>query len=112
MLTIQVIPRQGQNAYQLLRYKVIHEAKTWSWKNKSKTRLAHKGNQDGYIEVGSASDVLVARVHAQDPGALYFFAEKFIGRMVAWFRDDLAAINIQFPANGARSPSRRRRRRR
>jgi hypothetical protein len=27
---------------------------------------------------------------------LFYLAEKFIGRMIAWFEDELAAINVQF----------------
>lgn len=41
MIMIQVVPRAGENAYKLLRHKVIHEATTWAWGNKKKTRLRH-----------------------------------------------------------------------
>jgi len=96
MLTLQVVPRAGIDAYRLLRDKVTHEARTWSWKNKAKTRLAHKQNKRGYIEVGSADGVLVAEIRPADKDDTFFFAEKFIGRLVAWFEPSLAAINIQF----------------
>jgi hypothetical protein len=96
MLSLQVIPRAGVDAYRLLRDKVTHEARTWSWKNKGKTRLVHKQNGAGYIEVGGADGVVVAEIHAANETDTYFFAEKFIGRLVAWFLQDLAAINIQF----------------
>jgi len=108
MLIIQVVPHAGVDAYRLLSDKVTHEAKTWSWANKGKTRLAHKGNEDGYIEVASAEGVLVAHVRPADPDDLYFFAEKFIGRLVAWFQDDLAAINLQFMAQAPSKKPRRR----
>ncbi len=84
----------GVDAYRLLRDKVTHEARTWSWKNKAKTRLIHKQNARGYIEVGSADGVVVAEIRPADDGDTYFFAEKFIGRLVAWFGADLAAINF------------------
>ena len=95
MITIQVVARGNYDAYQLLRDKVTHEAKTWSWSNKAKTRLSHTNGGNGYIEVGSADKVLVAQIY---PGnsAIYFLPEKFIGRLVAWFNQDLFAINIQF----------------
>jgi len=96
MLSLQIIPRETVDAYRLLRDKVTHEAKTWSWKNKAKTRLIHKQNPNGYIEVGSADGIVVAEIHPADENDAYFFAEKFIGRLVAWFRSDLTAINIQF----------------
>ena len=96
MLTLQVVPRSGVDAYRLLRDKVAHGAHTWSWKNKAKTRLIHKRNGAGYIEVGNADGVVVAEIHATHETDTYFFAEKFIGRLVAWFLPDLAAINVQF----------------
>jgi len=96
MLALQVVPRSGIDAYQLLRKKVIHEARTWYWKNKRKTRLMHSNKRAGYVEVGSADGILVAEIHAATVNEVYFFAEKFIGRLVAWFESDLAAINIQF----------------
>jgi hypothetical protein len=96
MLSVQVVPRSGIDAYRLLRDKVTHQARTWSWKNKGKTRLIHKQNVAGYIEVGSADGVLVAEIHTADANDVYFFAEKFVGRLVAWFQADLAAINMQF----------------
>jgi hypothetical protein len=114
MLSLQVIPRAGVDAYRLLRDKVTHQAHTWSWKNKAKTRLIHKRNGAGYIEVGSADGVVVAEIHANHETDTYFFAEKFIGRLVAWFLPDLAAINVQFrgadaPAAGRKKKKRSRR---
>ena len=111
MLSLQIVPREGIDAYRLLRDKVTHEARTWSWKNKAKTRLIHKQNESGYIEVGSADGVLVAEIHPANDNETYFFAEKFIGRLVAWFRPDLAAINIQF-REAAVDQSRHKKRRR
>lgn len=96
MLSLQIVPRAGIDAYRVLRDKVTHEARTWSWKNKGKTRLIHQRNRSGYIEIGSADGVVVAEIHAPDQNDTYFFAEKFIGRLVAWFQPDLLAINIQF----------------
>jgi hypothetical protein len=90
MLKIQVIPQSGTDAYRLLRDKVTHEAQTWSWDNKAKTRLVHSGEERGYIEVSSADGVLVAELHSGDRGD-YFLIEKFVGRLVAWFPEELFA---------------------
>jgi hypothetical protein len=95
MIKIQVVPQGGSDAYRLLRDKVTHEAKTWSWDNKAKTRLVHSGQSTGYVEVGSADGVLVAELYPGESGQ-YFLIEKFVGRLVAWFPQELFAINIQF----------------
>ena len=108
-MMIHVVPREGVDAYKLLRSKVIHEAKTWYWKNRAKTRLGHISNADGFIDVGSAKGVLIAHVRPKEPAGYYFFAEKFIGRLIAWFRADLAAIHLHF---GPVEPERKRRVRR
>jgi hypothetical protein len=95
MIHIQVIPRGSRDAYKMLRDKVTHGAQTWAWTNKSKTRLRHSRENTGYIEVASADSVLVAQIHPKDSDA-YFLTEKFIGRLVAWFEEELFAINVQF----------------
>lgn len=96
MLIVQVVPRVGVDAYRILRNKVTHEARTWSWKNKTKTRLQHVQYRPGYIEVGSAEGVVIARIVPVEEKDQFFLAEKFIGRLIAWFAQDLAAINLQF----------------
>ena len=111
MLTLQVVPHTGVDAFRLLRAKVIHEARTWSWKDKRKTRLVHKQNAAGYIEVGSADGVVIAEIHAKREADTYFFAEKFIGRLVAWFLPDLAAINMQFRDAGGQTATRKKKKR-
>ena len=108
MIIVQVVPKSGVDAYKLLRDKVTHGARTWAWANRPKTRLHHKNLDAGYIEVGSAEGVLVAVIRPSEPDELYFLVEKFIGRLVAWFESDLAAINLQFTAEPA--PRRRARR--
>ena len=105
MITMQIVPRTGHDVYRLLRDKVTHEAKTWSWKNKAKTRLHHTQVERGYIEVSSADSVLVASVHPREPKDQFMLIEKFIGRLTAWFPDDIFAINVQF--NPAETRSRR-----
>lgn len=95
MIQIQVVPRKGVDAYALLRSKVLHEATTWDWSNKAKTRLRHV-QSEGHIDVANAGGVVVARVYPKERRDLFYLAEKFMGRMVAWFEDDLAAINVQF----------------
>jgi len=98
MIQIQVVPRTGVNAYAMLRSKVIHEAATWDWANKKKSRLKHI-QSDGHIDVANAGGVVVAHVVPKAPRDLFYLAEKFMGRLVAWFADDLASINVQFLAD-------------
>jgi hypothetical protein len=95
MIQIQVAPREGADVYQLLRSKVLHEATTWYWANKAKTRLKHV-QSEGHILVGDAGGVVVARVVPKAPRDLFYLAEKFMGRLVAWFEGELTAINVQF----------------
>lgn len=94
MIVIQVIPRAGEDAYKLLRHKVIHEATTWSWSNKKKTRLRHVQSK-GWIDVYPAGGGLVAKVVPKERRDLFYLAEKFMGRLVAWFEEELVAINVQ-----------------
>ncbi len=95
MIRIQVVPRAGSDAYRLLRSKVLHDAATWYWSNKKKTRLRHV-QSGGHIDVASAGGVVVATVVPKERRDLFYLAEKFMGRMIAWFEDELAAINVQF----------------
>lgn len=95
MIQIQVVPKEGVDLYKLLRAKVLHEAATWDWTNKAKTRLRHVQSQ-GHIDVANAGGVVVGRVYPKERRDLFYLAEKFMGRMVAWFEEDLAAINVQF----------------
>lgn len=106
MIQIQVVPKGGVDAYKMLRSKVIHEAATWDWANKKKTRLKHI-QSSGHIDVANAGGVVVARVVPKEPRDLFYLGEKFIGRMIAWFENDLATINVQFLEPAA--PPRRRR---
>lgn len=111
MLVLQVVPAPGRDAYRLLRSR-IKDAPTWNWSNKAKTRLAHvQRPKGGYLAVANANGVLVAHVHPKTPNDLFYLAEKFIGRLVAWFESDLLAINVQFVAD-APAPKKKRRRRR
>ena len=96
MINLQIVPRYGVDAYRLLRDKVTHEARTWTWKNRKRTRLTHKSDpRRGFIEIGSADGVVVAEIRAARSDDDWFFAEKFIGRIVAWFSSDISAINVQ-----------------
>jgi len=94
MIHIQVVPREGVDAYKLLRAKVLHEAATWYWSNKAKTRLRHLQSK-GHIDVAHAGGVVIATVHPKERRDLFYLAEKFMGRLVAWFEEDLVAINVQ-----------------
>lgn len=98
MILVQVVPNGKTDAYKLLKDKVSHEANTFSWANKAKTKLVHV-HADGYIEVDSADGVVVARVYPKDKRSKDVLIEKYIGRIVAWFQDELVAINVQFVAD-------------
>ena len=109
MLVLQVVPAPGRDAYRLLRAR-IRDASTWEWGNKAKTRLRHvQRRKGGYIGLASANGVLVAQVRPKTPSDLFYLAEKFTGRLVAWFEQDLLAINIQFVPEPP-APKRKRRR--
>jgi len=112
MVTLQIVPRPGVDAYRMLRNKVTREARTWWWRNRTRTRLSHKQRAKGYIQVGGCEGVLVARIHPGEPADLFFFVEKFIGRLVAWFEEDLVSINVQLSEGPKPAKPRSRRRRR
>jgi len=104
MISLQIVPRYGHDAYRLLRDKVTREARTWAWKNRKRTRLVRKNEpKRGYIEVGRADGVVVAEIRPARPADDWIFAEKFIGRLVAWFPSDIAAINVQLHDVASRS---------
>jgi hypothetical protein len=108
MILIQIVARPDVNIERLLRDRVTHQAQTFYWGNKGKTRLRHTGHE-GYIEIGTAEGVVVAVVNASGPEPPWGLTEKFIGRLTAWFRDELVAINIQFLSEtGGRQRSRKR----
>jgi len=104
MISLQIVPHHGVDAYRLIRDKVTHEAHTWAWKNKAKTRLIRKNDpRRGSIEIGNADGVVVAEIRPARPDDDWFFAEKFIGRIVAWFSSELSAINVQMHDEAPRS---------
>jgi hypothetical protein len=107
MIQIQVVPREGVDAYVLLRAKVLHDAATWRWSNRAKTRLRHL-QSEGHLEVSHAGGVVIARVVPKSGRDLFYLAEKFTGRLVAWFENELAAVNVQFVGEAKRSPPKRR----
>jgi hypothetical protein len=107
MLVLQVVPAGNSDAFKLLRAR-IRLASTWDWANKKRTRLKHvQRPRGGYIEIADAGGVLVAHVHAKTATDLFYLAEKFTGRLIAWFEGSLLAINIQFVAEP--QPAKRRR---
>lgn len=109
MLVLQAVPAPGRDAYRLLRAR-IREATTWEWSNKAKTRLRHvQRRKGGFISIANAEGVLVAHVRPKTTSDLFYLAEKFTGRLVAWFENDLLAINIQFVPEPP-APKRKRRR--
>lgn len=110
MLVLQAIPARDANAYKLLRAR-IREATTWNWANKKRTRLKHvQRPHGGHIEVSDAGGVLVAHIHPKTTNDLFYLAEKFTGRLVAWFEQDLVAINLQVFPDPVK-PERRKKRR-
>ena len=112
MLVLQAVPVRDVNAYKLLRAR-IRLASTWVWANKARTRLRHIQRQKGgHIDIADAHGVLVAKVQPKTPSDLFYLAEKFTGRLIAWFEHDLHAIDIQFiPGAPARKPKARPRKR-
>lgn len=109
MLVLQAVPTPGQDAYRLLRAR-IRLANTWEWGNKAKTRLRHvQRRKGGHITLSNANGVLVAHIRPKTPNDLFYLAEKFTGRLVAWFEQELLAINIQFVPEPP--PAKRKRRR-
>ena len=109
MLVLEAVPVPGQDIFKLLRAR-IREASTWNWGNKARTRLKHVQRPNGgYIKIANADGVLVAHVHPKAPADLFYLAEKFTGRLIAWFEADLAAINVQFMADRPPAPKKRRR---
>ena len=109
MLVLQAVPAQGSDAYKLLRAR-IRIAPTWEWANKKRTRLRHvQRPKGGHIDIGNAAGVLVAHVRPKSPDDLFYLAEKFTGRPIAWFENELLAINIQFIPEPVK-PARKRRR--
>ena len=109
MLVLQVVPAGKLDAFKLLRAR-IRLASTWDWGNKKRTRLKHvQRPKGGHIEISNAGGVLVAHVHAKTTTDLFYLAEKFTGRLIAWFEGSLLAINIQFVADPPAARKRRRR---
>jgi hypothetical protein len=96
MIQIEIVPREGVNAYTLLRSRV-HRAATWRWGNRAKTRLRHV-QSEGWIDVKRAGRVVTAHVFPKSPRDVFYLAEKLTGRLVAWFGDDLMSINVRFSA--------------
>lgn len=107
MVVMQVVPKDGNvDVYRLLRAKVLHQAATWYWGNKAKTRLRHV-NSEGHIDVRGADGVLVAHIYPSSPRDVFYLSEKFLGRLAAWFEEHLAAINVQFVPDTKRKKKRR-----
>jgi len=94
MLRIQIVPRKDTNIYHLLRQKIDNEARTFVWADKKKLRLRHvMPAHGGLLRMRDADGVLVADTYKGDQ-----IAGPFIGRLAAWFPEEIAAINIQlFP---------------
>ena len=109
MLILQAIPVHGIDAYKLLRAR-IREASTWEWGNKARTRLKHvQRPKGGHIRISNAGGVLVAHIHPATQRDLFYLTEKFMGRLIAWFENDLMAINVQFVAEPVKAVRKRRR---
>jgi hypothetical protein len=109
MLMLEAVPAPGRDAFKLLRAR-IRQAATWEWGNRARTRLRHKQRpKGGHIAIAGANGVLVALVHPKTADDLFYLAEKFTGRLIAWFESDLLSINIQFVPTP--EPPRRKRRR-
>jgi len=91
MLRIQVVPRNSENVYRILRQKIDNEAKTFFWADKKKLRLKHvQPAHAGQIRMRDANGILVADTYGSDQ-----VVGAFIARLAAWFPAEIAAINIQ-----------------
>jgi hypothetical protein len=104
MLTVQVIPTGDCKLYPLFREKIAHHAATFFWANGTKTRLKHNAGH-GYIDIANHNGILLARIKPLDRSE--FLIEKFIGRLVAWFPSEVAAINVQVTENGTSKKNRK-----
>lgn len=96
MLRIQVVPRGDENIYRILRQKIDTEARTFKWSDKRKLSLKH--SQKGYpgrIRLGDAEGILVGETEGER------LLGAFVGRLAAWFPQEVAAINIQLLAEDA-----------
>ncbi|HLA89727.1 MAG TPA: hypothetical protein VJL28_04760 [Gemmatimonadaceae bacterium] len=108
MLVLQAVPVRDADAFKLLRAR-IRQASTWNWANKRRTRLKHVQRPDGgFIQVADAGGVLVAHIHPKTPNDLFYLAEKFTGRLIAWFEHDLLSINIQVVPEPVKATRRKR----
>ena len=108
MIEIEIHPREGVNAYTLLRSRV-HRAATWYWGNRAKTRLRHK-QSEGWVDLKRSGRMVTARVVPKSSRDVFYLAEKLTGRLVAWFAGDLAGVHVRF--TGARPRTKRTRKRR
>ena len=61
----------NKDSYKLLRDKVSHEANTWSWANKAKTKLIHHAFPDPYFASGDFEARLAAFRKVRDQIADY-----------------------------------------
>jgi hypothetical protein len=107
MIQIEIVPREGVNAYTLLRSRV-HRAATWRWGNRAKTRLRHV-QSEGWIDVKRSGRVVTAHVFPKSPRDVFYLAEKLTGRLVAWFGDDLESVNVRFSAGSRKKKKAKRR---
>ncbi|MFZ0890363.1 MAG: hypothetical protein WA005_18135 [Candidatus Binataceae bacterium] len=96
MLRIQVVPRNDENVYHILRQKIDNEAKTFVWADKRKLRLKHVSpSHPGQIRMRDADGVLVADTYDSDQ-----IVGAFVARLAAWFPAEIAVINIQVFEDG------------
>jgi len=100
MIEIEIHPKAGVNAYKLLRSK-IHEAATWKWGNRAKTRLRHV-QSEGWVDVKRVGRVVVARVVPKAKRDTFYLTEKLTGRLVAWFGNEVASIHVNLQARKRR----------
>jgi hypothetical protein len=105
VIEIEIIPREGVNAYKLLRSKV-HTAATWRWGNRAKTRLRHV-QSEGWIDVKREGSTVIAKVVPKARRDVFYLAEKLTGRLVAWFPNELASVRVHLGARKADTAARK-----
>ncbi len=94
MLRIEVVPRAGRDAYELLREHIAQRALTWVWKDTAQRLLQHIRKPAGHILLTPEPDRLIAEVVSDALEDRVFLAERFVGRLLAWLATDLESIHL------------------
>jgi len=94
MLKIEIVPKSGWDAYELLKDRIAQRALTWVWKDQEQTVLQHIRKPGGHISLTRLENRLVARVVSASREDRMFLAERFVGRLLAWLSGELRSIHL------------------